>query len=252
MLVKFEVLSLTPTLLYLPQIFVFEDTILLLQEDHLHKEFSLWRIPPLKPVLGICHSLVFPVEIFRLHSPNQYCYVSSQSAWFRSYPDDTHHIDLLGIANNGQNGIARYVLKHINRNRDLYLPPFIPVLSLQFLPHQGYHAMDWIRGFNSTRLWDDSALLLWVEDQTLVANLSQIFPNSPASSAHSGVVDSPTSEDDGEEHSPWRSGKSTSAILYDKIDQAWRGGIAHCPMSGRLCVLSSNGIHVVDYLVPPA
>jgi hypothetical protein len=226
---------------------------LLLQVDGFHKKFSLWRIPPLKPVLGIRNPLHHQMEIFHLaSSPNQYCYASSQSAWFRSYPDDIHHIDLLGIASNGQHGVARYVLKHTNRNGDLHLPPFIPLLSLQFLV-EDYPPYEWIRGFSSTHLWDDSALLLWMEDQTLVANLSQIFPNSPASSslAHSGVVDSPTLEDDNEDR-PWRSGKSTSIILYDQIDEARRGHIAHCPMSGRLCVLSSNGIHVMDYLAPPA
>jgi hypothetical protein len=252
MLVDFEVLSLTRTPLYLSQIFVFEDTVLLLQDDRLHKKFSLWRIPPLRPVLGIYRPLYFQREFFRLNSPNQYCYASSQSAWFRSYLDDTHHIDLLGIASNGEHGIARYVLKHINQCRDLDLPPFIPILSLQFLPHEDHPEYEWVREFNSTRLWDDSALLLWMEGRTLVANLSQIFPNSPASLAHSGVVDVPTSEDDGKDHWPWRSGKSTLTILYDKIDQAQEGGIAHCPMSGRLCVLSSNEIHVMDYLVPPA
>jgi hypothetical protein len=253
MLVDFELLSLTWTL-HPQQIFVFEDTVLLLHEHHLHKEFSLYRIPPLRPVLGIFHPLACHAEIFRLHSPNQWCCASSQSTWFRSYTDDTHHLDLLGIANNGEHGIARYVLKHINRNGDLDLPPFIPNLSLLFLPHQCYPEFAWVREFDSTRLWDDSALLIWMEDQTLVANLSQIFPKSLASSARSGAVDSPTPEDGGKERDdrPWASGTSTSIILCDNINQARRGTIAHCPMSGRLCVLSSNEIHVMDYLVPPA
>jgi hypothetical protein len=240
----------------LPQIFVFEDTVLLLEDHRSHNEFSLFRIPPLKPVLSILHPLYFQREIFHLSSSTQYCCASSQLAWFRSFPDDTHHIDLLGIANNGQHGVERYVLKHTNRNGDLHLPPFIPLLSLQFLLEPENHSnFEWIQGFSSTRLWDDSALLLWMGDQTLVANLSPIIPNSQASSslAHSGVVDSPTLEDESEEEDwPWRSDKSTSIILYDQIDEAWRGHIAHCPMSGRLCVLSSNGIHVMDYLAPPA
>jgi hypothetical protein len=232
---------------------VFEDTILLLQEDRFCAEFSLWRIPPLRPVPENC-LLDCEVEIFRLQTANQWCYPAYQPCWFRPYPEDTCHIDFLGKANNEQNAIARYVLKSINRNGDLDLPPFIPNLTSRFLPHKGYPTFEWVPEFDSFRLWDNSALLLWMEDQTLVANLSQIVPNSVASSSRPGVTDSPSSEDDKKEDDdwPWGAGKSISTILYDNIDHTQSGVIAHCPMSGRLCVLSSNEVHVVDYLEPPA
>jgi hypothetical protein len=194
--------------------------------------------------------LLYHDEIFNLTSPNQYCIPSSQSPWFRSYPDYTQHIDLIGVANNGMYGVARYVLKHINRCGDLMLPSFIPVLSSQFLVRDSHPQVDWVREFESTCLWDGSALLLWVEDQALVANLSEI---SPTSSRSSEIVTSPVSQIDASDDDewPWDSGKSTSVILHDAIEQRRRGAIAHCMMSGRLCVLSSNEVHIMDYLVPP-
>jgi hypothetical protein len=241
--------------LYWLQIFVFEDAVLLLKGYYSHAEFSLWHIPPLQPVLPNRRPLSSWREIFLLRSPNQSYHISPQSAWFRSYPDDTHHIDVLGVASNGYPGVARYVLKHINRKRDPDLPPFIPLLALQFLPDTELSGLgeNWAGGFDSTRLWDDSVLLLWTEDQTLVANLSQLSRHSPVSSAHSRVVRSPTLEDIKDYYDkPWFSGKSVSIFLLDKINQdSSSSSIAHCPMSGRLCVLSSNGIHVMDYLVPP-
>jgi hypothetical protein len=192
--------------------------------------------------------LLWHYEIFNLTSPNQGCIISSQSSWFRSSPDYTQHVDLIGIANNAQWGVARYVLKHINRGGDLNIPSLIPILSAQFLFHDEYSRLDWVLKFDSTRLWDGSALLFWVEDQALVANLSEI---SPASSGISEIVASPIHSRDHDDW-PFGSGKSTSVILCDTITQRRRGAISHCLMSGRLCVLSSNEIHIMDYLVPSA
>ena len=210
----------------------------------MHEELSVWLIPPLQAAQAVPKVLRHEQEVLLLHSPNQYCLASSQPAWFRSYPDHPNHIDLLGIANNGQNGISRYMLKHINRNGDSDLPPFIPCLSLQFLPHKDYlDFFDWVREFDSIRLWDKSVLLLWVEGHTLVANLSELPPSSPTLEGNSRSLNLPTSEDNWR----WTASQSISAILCD-VEQPRTGAIAHCPISGRLCILSSNAIRVMDYL----
>ena len=126
------------------QIFLLENNVLLLGTYCLHEELSVWLIPPLQAAQAVPKVLWHEQEVLLLRSPNQYCLASSQPAWFRSYPDHPNHIDLLGIANNGQHGVSRYMLKHINRNGDLALPPFIPHLSLQFLLHEDYPNFNWV------------------------------------------------------------------------------------------------------------
>jgi len=111
----------------------------------------------------------------------------------------------------------------------------IPYLSFRFLSGNDYPESDWIREFNSTRLWDGSVLLLWIEGHTLVANLSE----------SSDILGPPDAD------RPWFVNDSISTVLHDTIDWPTKHGVAHCPMSGRLCVLSSNEVHVLDYLVPP-
>jgi hypothetical protein len=204
---------------------------------NLQSEFTLWHIPPLQPVIGIPEKLDYNHKILTLHSPNQYCFPSSQSAWFRSHSDYTSHIDLIGIANHSSNGIARYLLKHISRSADPYLPPFIPTLTSQFLVHLDSPKRNQrilVEEFESIRLWDGSALALWVEAQSLVGNLSEI---------------SPISAPWGREWE-WGSGKSTSVVLYDTIEQRRKGAVTICPTSGRVCVISSNEVHILDYITP--
>jgi len=217
-----------------------DDGVLLLQIYYLHRELSVWRIPPLQPAQTNPENLIHENEILLMRSPNQFCRISNQLAWFKSYPDHPKHVDLLGIANNGSYGIARYKLEQYNSGGDSNLPPFLPCLSQMFLAHENWHEPRLV-GFNSTRLWDKSVLLLWTEDHTLIANLSELPPGS-------AIPEGPESPIPNWE---WAESESVSAILYDAIEQPRAGAIAHCPMSARLCVIESNAIRVLDYLAPP-
>jgi hypothetical protein len=251
----FHCFPLTLTLLDTLQILVFEDSVLLFRSNIYHEEISVWLIPPLKPAQAVSKVLRTKEPILLVNSPNDDCTICPQRAWFRSNPHHPHYIDLLGTVNDGNLAIARFVLKPIIRNEDPDLPPFIPCLSLKVLPHGDYTYSIQSENFNSTRLWDDSALLLWVAGQNLVANWSEVSPKDKSGSLNPQPTeddDSSQNSLDSEEEWSWASGKSSSAILYDTIDQPRKSAIAHCPISGRLCIISSNEIRVMDYLVPPA
>jgi hypothetical protein len=217
------------------QIIVFEDSVLIFDDDEgLHKHISVWEIPPLQPAQAISKTRPRTRDLLHVYSNTQYCVPCPQLAWFRSYPDHPCHFDFLGMASNGQNGISRYKIKRIRAN-DPDLPSIFPCQSFQYLPHSSYPAINWVREFNSTRLWDGSVLLLWIEDHTLIANLSE----------SSDILGMPDAD------RQWFINGSVSAILHDAIDRPMKGAVAHCPISGRLCVRRSNEIHVLDYLVPP-
>src|SRR6266436_2152506 len=111
------------------QIILMDDGVLLLQIYYLHRELSVWRIPPLQPAQTNPENLIHENEILLMRSPNQFCRISNQLAWFKSYPDHPKHVDLLGIANNGSYGVARYKLEQYNSGGESNLPPFLPCLS---------------------------------------------------------------------------------------------------------------------------
>jgi hypothetical protein len=223
------------------QIILMDDGVLLLQNYCLHGELSVRRIPPLRPAQTNPEKLMHEDEILLMRSPNQWCHISNQLAWFKSYPDHPKHVDLLGIANNGSHGVARYKLQQYNSSGDSDLPPFLPCLSQMFLAHENWPEPSWV-GFNSTRLRDKSVLLLWTEDHTLIANLSELPPGSVIPEGPESPIP----------NWKWAVSESISAILYDTIEQPRAGAITHCPMSARLCIIESNAIHVLDYLVPPS
>ena len=79
----------------------------------------------------------------------------------------------------------------------------------------------------------------------LVANLSEFPFSSPTLGGDLRPLNFSTSEDDW----LWAAGQSVSVILGD-VEQARKSAIAHCLMSGSLCVLSLNVICVMDYFGP--
>jgi hypothetical protein len=129
----------------------------------------------------------------------------------------------------------------ISTETEIWIYPFSFHLCLF-----GFHHIDTIAEGNGL---DKSVLLLWTEDHALVANLSEIPPGLLDPEAHPGSVDSPTFDDN---KWPWADDGFVSVILCDEVEQPREGAIAHCPLSGRVCILSSNEIRIMDFLAPPA
>jgi hypothetical protein len=166
-----RILSSTDTPTNVPQIFVFEDSVLLLSTVDGHENLSLWPIPPFQPTPAIPNVHHSHQRYFLLRSPNRSYLQCPQLAWFRSYPDHRWHMDLISMGNH-PTGITRCTLKHVKRNDHSDLPPSIFHLSFQDLSGD-YPRSYWVWPFGSTRLWDGSVLLLWAENHSLVANLSE-------------------------------------------------------------------------------